>query len=361
MTILIGMLYWTAIAADKEAQVPDIASVEKQVLSYRRSIQRGHVVFIRKTYENKIYKPRFDRIITVWFDGKKIRNDDLFRYSDEPGEAPLHREVTCRNCEKEGYWVDYIDKKIPGAEIAVSMSNMARKNDPELFGIIHPRILGMVLETLPNLATSRAHLESVIGRPDRENVRIQSSRFQGQECRQITYMLNNWIVRVWISPHQGPSILRIESETDFPGKHIADSLDSDLHKFNPSGLWYPKSAVYERRINGESVTKEVTEVQVISLNEPVAPETFTLAGMNISVDTPVAISGKSGESGVMKNWNGKELVTKYLPSPKVSAPDPKIRTFRSKTQRWLLIANAVFFALLAIFLFWRRRRRTQST
>src|SRR5579875_1189521 len=159
------VLCWGIIvSSNEEVPLPDITSVEGQILSYRREMQRGHVVLTQKTYKKGIYNPRFDRITTIWFDGKKVRNDDLFRYSDEPETAPLHREVTCRNCEQDGYWVAYNDKKFSQGDLAVSMSNMSLNHHPEAFCIVRPQLLGMVLETVPNLATSRAYLESLIGR-----------------------------------------------------------------------------------------------------------------------------------------------------------------------------------------------------
>lgn len=356
MTILFGILCWAAIAENKELQVPDLATVENQVLKYRRKIQRGHVVFRQKTYIKKIYMPRFDRATTIWFDGKKVRNDNVFRYTDQPEDTPLHREVTCRNCEKEGYWVDYIDRRFPQGEYAVTMTNMVNKTNPESFGVIHPRLLGMVLESVPNLATSRAHLESVIGRPDRENLRIQRPILKGEECWKITYKLNNAIFRVWISPHQGPSIVRIEGVSDITGQHVADSFESDLRKYRPSGIWYPQSSVYERRVNGESVEKEVTEVQVLSLNEPVDSVNFKLAGMNIPVDRRVHIFDKRKTPAGMKYWNGKELVKKKtLPNTPL-----KSRRYKPSSRRWLLTVNAGLFALIGVLLLWRWWRNRKA-
>jgi hypothetical protein len=357
MNSLIGLLCWGVMVANGETPAPDIDSIEKQVLEYRRSIQRGHIVFKQKTFKNTIYESHFDRVTTIWFDGKKLRNDDLLRYTDEPKDTPLHREVKCRNCEKNGYWVDYIDKKSPQGELAVSMTDMTANPLPEVFNLIHPRCLGMAPESFPNLTASRAHLESYVARSDRRNTSIQRVSWKDRECVQISYQLptdadyaDNAHVRIWISLHQGPSVVCIEAEADVHGKHYADTVESDLRQFMPSGLWYPQAVVYERLIDGKSVEKEVTEVQLLALNEPVPLEIFTLAGMELPVDKPVSVVDK--KEGRLLYWNGEKLVPKSSRRPSALRPPSLFAR-----QHWLLVANAVLFALLAILLFWRWWRR----
>jgi hypothetical protein len=352
-----------AMLAKEGTQEPDVAALEKKVLDYRRSMRQGHMVLKQTWFKKDVHDPRLDCVTTIWFDGKKLRNDKLFRYSGEPENAPLHTEKECRNCEKDGFWLYYNDYKgFPEGELGVSMTNMATSKKPEAFDLVHPQRLGMVPDSVANLATSRAQLESFVSRSDRRNVSLRRVQWRDLESFQITYQLPstpgygaNACVRIWILPDRGPSVLRIEGEWDVQDNHYFDSVESDLRQIIPSGLWYPQTVTYERRINGESLDKEVTDVQEVSLNEPISAEVFTLAGLNLPVNKPVFVLDKKRSDDNSKNgfqyWNGEKLI-----------PKSDLRFFSPSglTTKRFFIANSVFFALLAVGLFlrWVLRKRT---
>jgi hypothetical protein len=333
-------------AADKPAPLPNVYDVERQVLQYRRSIQRGHMVFKQKTFVGGNDKPAHERVSTFWFEGDKFRSDVVIH---NPVGADPVREVSCRNCEREGHVVWYIEEKGKEGIIGLRLQKEQEARKQGVQPVIDPRLLGMTAASVPNF--TKYHLESYVGKHDRQEPTVQRDRWKGKDCWQIDYRdMRGTSYRYYVDPERGPSVIYLKVSWDYQGHHYMDSVEATLQQFGPSKIWFPQSCVYQQEMDGKLLEKEVVDVEVISLKEPLDSDTFTLVGMKIPPDT--FISGLSDPRGNLF-WNGKEIV------PESELPRNKY-TSNPTTQRWMLIGNAIFFAVLAVYLLWRywRQRKT---
>jgi hypothetical protein len=359
------LIIWTGSAAHSQAPLPTVAEVEKQVLDHRRSIQRGELVFQSKTYTDGA--PARERVTRIWFEADAMRCDVTLRY--DPNEHP-HREIYGRNCEKEGHDLNYSEQKFPGTTLALGLHKgdaSGRGNASHM--MLDPRLLGMAPDSSPNLV--KCHLDSFVGRRERKPPTIRQASWKGIDCWLIEYtILQGRSVRIWIDPRRGPSVVRLEFEgISREQRPLVDSVESDLREYSPSGMWYPQSCVYERHIDGKLVEKEVVDVEVVSLNEPLDPEVFRLAGMRIPGHLP--ITGLDSPIGKELWWNGEEIVELYNYSRTGLIGKLKnlsnwitLRTTRSAGKRWLWLVISTVSAVVAVIVlsrhfFWRRRLRNR--
>jgi hypothetical protein len=191
-----------------------------------------------------------------------------------------------------------------------------------------------------------------VGRADRGEATARRGSWQGRDCWQVDYRdLRGTSYRYYVDPERGPSVIRLEVSWDDAGRHFVDAVETDLAVFGPTRAWFPRSCVYVRTQDGRHVEKEIVDVEVVALNEPLAADAFKLAGMNIPPDTLIA--GLHDPRGLLF-WDGKEIV------PESALPGDEYASGPA-TRRWLLLANAVFFAGVAAFLLWRYRLQRRLT
>jgi hypothetical protein len=349
-----------AFAAQGQPGVPAIDEIEQQVGSYRRLIEGARVEWEQETYgfadgDRSLARGRTS---TIWSDGKRHRIDVRLRYS---ADVPFHREVYCRDCEVEGSHVHWSDRDLGGGErIVVGFEDSSRGGTATSFYLIDPRLLGMYPDSSPNLYDK--HLESFLGRQDREDVSVEKADWQGRECWLLKYRILQGVgidARVWVVPEWGPSVVRMEAEWKVPHGHFMDSIECQYRQYEPSMIWYPESCTYRRTKDGEPVEEETVKVLSVSLNEPLDPIAFKLAGMDIPPGT--VVTGYPGTEVGTYAWDGKEVV-------RVDA-EPELTPFSDEElaegawrRRILLLANSVVLALIAGFCLWMylRKRRARE-
>lgn len=338
--MLPGVLLLLSLEIHSDAATPRAVEIEKRAVDYRRSIQRGHVVFDQKTYDADHDSPDRVRTTTLWFDGNRIRSDVQLSYG--PSNSP-HREVTCMGCERAQQYLFYTFEKKPGGVFALSLSEVKARNDPRIKQFLDLRMLGMAPDSSPNLV--KYHLESFLLRADRKPPKLKKDTWQGKDCWLVTYadLQFDGTHRTWIVPEYGHSVVRMEWEwAGRQGERVVDAVESEYQRFGPSGTWYPNRCVYMRTSGGKPVEKEVVGVKVVSLNEPLPEEAFTLAGIGIPAYTPV--SGPPDPRGPLV-WDGKELIPEVVAARNQYAANARVRT-------WILFGNAVLFAGIAALLLW---------
>ncbi len=327
------------LAVPGQAVVPaDVAALEKATLDYRRTIQRGQLVLTKKEELNGAPAPERDRTTTIWFDGKQIRSDTVYRQNKDD---PVHREVRCRNCEFNDYYILFPQEEVKGGKVALALHSMQEGNpSPEAYPVLDPRLLGMVVDYSPQLALSYWHLDSFVARPGREQITMRREIWKGMDCRRIEYILPpTSSVRIWIVQDWGPSVGRIETEDVVNGHHHFDSVESDYQQIGDHGLWFPLSCTRDSYFDSKDTEKEVVNVQVTSLNEPISPDVFRMKGMNIPVGWPIAGFRNEGFS----YWNGKEVVPED-PSPH----GPPLAAAPSLAARWPYAVAAITLAVIGM-------------
>lgn len=341
------VVVWSVLLSQAAGQLPaDIGEVEAKVLANRRAIKSGHVIL-----ESKIRDGDFSAEYswTIWFAGKEIRQDTKRRYDVVPKGAtgPDYTETSCFGNDVH---ISYSDQIMPDGGTMVLAIRDPRKMKVEAgFEVVDPRILGMA--PLDCQMSSRMfHLDSFIGAPNRKNLSLSHDVRSGIDCVKIEFKPPGFdAARVWIAPTKGYNIIRMEQEFKGGGTGYIDSVDLEIEKHEPSGIWFPVSQHYQRVNDGHRVTREERlKVNVVSLNEPVDPAVFMPAGMNVRPGTLVTYIPEKGTSRHV--WNGSKIVD--------IRPEVDPAAGRNAGRRWFLFANlSALFIFLAVFFVWQYRKR----
>jgi hypothetical protein len=216
------------------------------------------------------------------------------------------------------------------------------------YAIADPRLIGMVAMNYPNLI--HYHLNSELGRTDRDVPSIGAEMHDGLECWRVEHSrVNGAVTRLWIAPSQGYSVVRIETEFTDGAHRIIDSVHCNLVNYDQQGLWFPKGSHYERSIDGEIVEMEECQLIVHHLNLPVEKSTFALAGLGIPAGTPITRIPSDFRGSLV--WNGREAVPRSL----LSAPGVPAGGWRASLG--LASAGLALVAALAVVVYSRRRLR----
>lgn len=323
--------------ADAPAADPSVEEIEKAVLTRRRSIRRGMV-----SLEAKIsgINSQFDedRSTTIWFDydKNKIRSDVVNHWKNR--EEPAYRMIQCSNCERPNYYVDYEEKPLKNAVTSITLAPLTDEvRKKRLSEIFDPRMLGLVAAESTTLR--HYHFESILNSGDRDKPQLRRDRWKEADCWVISFRINRRVnYELWVVPSHGYNVARNIIESHRGGKPYRATVEAEAAPVGNSGLWFPRTCIYEAVSDGKLIDKEELRVTNISLNEPIEDKVFTLEGMDIAPDTTIAGKLPNGQPHVW-TWTGTSVVDhvnpKYIPKP----PD--------QSKRGWLIAVAVACAIVA--------------
>jgi hypothetical protein len=323
--------------------LPGAEEVEKQVIAYRHTLKTAEVKLSQATYSKESGSPSYKQTTKIWFEGNKLRNDLELRRSPE---EPFHREIHGRHCEREGFQLYYTEEKSPGEAFPLEFHQLRPDTDPLSFPVIDPRLMGLAICRSCDLPL--AHFEKWVHPSNRQPPSIRKTSLAGKELLLVEYtFLQGARVRMWIAPDLGPSIVRMESEYVKGGKPHLHSLVCDFADSPVDSYWYPKTCTYQFMIEGKIETKEIANIEITSLNKPLPPEVFTLAGMGIAKDTVITGLPRVDKTDGLPTWNGEAVLTPKMPAVPLAplATPPAWR-------RPLLLAGSLALALMAAVLVW---------
>lgn len=341
LLICLSVLTYEPAQANPGGEVSD---VEVRALAARKRLQSGEVVLNQKFFRRGAAEPNRNLITSIWFDGKKLRND----YVRHPPGRDAYRDLACQNCQFDGQYLSYNTDHPPDAPaLAVSFSPIA-KREAITMPVIHPRCLGMNPDSSPNLAKHGP--DYVVGRADRKATTVETVQWQGKPCKLVNYRsVSDIPVRIWIVPDYGNAVVKIERAESTPLGELVDSVESEYTAVRPD-LWFPRRCTYRRTIAGEEHEREEVDVDVKSLNQPVSSSAFRLEGMDLPVG--VSVVGVPGYVGRPMLWDGNNLNL----DPVYQKPRPSVVRGPSGPGFPWKSTGAVVLALAAAILAWRAVR-----
>ncbi len=293
------------------------------------------------------------RLNTLWFDfdKRKFRSDVLNEFKSQPETKPV-RHVQGINCERENYFLDYLEIRTDTSAQSVELKPMTEARKKRSTEVFDPRLLGLV----PSMSVMLHHrqLESYLERPDRKNTKVRKDIWQGLDCFVLTIdneRGNHY--EYWIIPSRSFGTVRSQVESDFKGTALKSSVTTELQQVGKLGIWFPLECVYEDSLG----TKEVLRVKQISLNEPIADDVFSLAGMSITPGTVIDGETPNGKQELM-TWTGKELIKYVQPKSEPSEIFEFAQPASLNRSFWLVVAAVAccVAAAIALGIFWRRGR-----
>ena len=167
-----------------------------------------------------------------------------------------------------------------------------------------------------------------VGRKDATDVSVAREEERGEERWKVEYRLpRERTLRLWISPKQGGSIVRIQEQFKAADFEIVDTVDCENRNVPGTETWFPKQTVYNQvKGDGEVLMHEEVEVNVVSLNKPIDPSIFTLKSIgSLTPGTFVHRKAKKPDASFIEGvavWNGKILVPTNEFDDKAKEPAP---------------------------------------
>ena len=376
MTILLSVIAFVFLCFQPDRNV-EIKSVIKSVLDNRRKIADTHATVTYDLKRKGLPSKEDSAVITQWY-SKEHWRADITRYEPE-GEVDNNkaarksmdagkvlRTVFCDNCERPGSLVTGND----GA-LVVRVSSPT-KPPHQAHGLrkggIDFRLLGLTWLPYPNLLTvdepGWPRLPTIFEDPEFSTFDLVENfpkNIYKLKTKHIRFGLE---MQVWIDTDLSSDVVRMDgSGTDKQGSVHTFSLRSSGHRQILTDLWYPTEIHTIHASNGKPTLEEHFKIDFHSVNLPIDPIVFTIAGMNFPNGKSVILPGTDGKGYVI--WNGKVVLesslskdqSQQLPVPPVTAPVPTNPEAVAQPFRWYYIAAAVLFSGIAVYFFRRMLNR----
>ena len=302
---MLGSVFLLAFLYAADAQAPTGLAVEQQALVQRRAISTA---VVKCEAQGKLAGDHGERNIvrtdTIFFAGDK-RRADIARTDSAMGKP--YRQLRCFAAGRHISWFDR--RESGGGFTALSDTDVKYLGDPLGAAVVDPRMIGMSPDDFANLV--HYNLEFVFGSGDRKDAQGLATRVthQGIDCLQSDYERNSGSkVRCLVAPEMDYAPVRVESEFVVNNMRYQDSVSIKNERHRPSNIWFPVECWYQRLEDGKVTREEQLKVTVVSLNEPIPPETFTLAGMGIPPGVHVSRVPEDEHLVGVNVWNGREVV-----------------------------------------------------
>jgi len=288
-----------------------LAVEEKKAIENRQRITRYALEIDCQSFDP--YNKNFSKTVgrAFYFDGKNTRNDTRIKRDVQiRGEEDSYNHINVWTIDK---LIDYTQGVLEDGKqsgVSIRSLDLAYKE-----GTIpkDPRSIGMN----PSGFMFREPIETFVACLERDNCISSDEELRGIPCKKFEYTHSRLgtVVKYWIAPSHGYSVIRIESFHDGvprtfpqePNDPMTDCTDLDVLEYKNTGLWFPISMKFTRT-NEKTKKIELSEnysIRIISLNDAIGSDVFTMKGMNIPVGTYVMQLPESIEDNYF--WDGHEI------------------------------------------------------
>jgi len=312
-----------AILTDSETTAhPSHADIIKAVVSSREKIRSLCVHCVsRQPLKNE----EAERTMYLDVDARRWRVDVELRGPSTSKESEgFHRR---RSVDGDG---DVVYEYYPTQEnmaakklslrSAVSRHHVKPFPDPRNAGIVAR--LSSDIGTPFEIAGSRASIDSSTLMCEKANrVTVRSVDWRGEPSWKVEAAIvggpqGTTICRYVVVPKWDWAVVLLEvtfSRDNGGTPDAAFRVETDVALHHGSRLWFPKKAHLSTTAAGKKIQEEMTDFEVVSLNEPLPESTFTFKGMGVPAGHPVTDSTE--ESIGKKIWDGDKITTVGGPSP----------------------------------------------
>jgi hypothetical protein len=281
---------------------PTAGELAQMVLDARRAIVRGHFEIDNRTEKptaNGLRKSRTQ--CTVYFDGEKYRLDRL-QFGE--GESVEFRHSIAFDGQR--YWRFNFDRSMVGSVPGPGIAAVYGPDNPEYKrqDFNDPRDIG--LSTRLFHFGGKHRVGGLFPSNEVRNALVVPDEIDGRRCWKMKF---DWALldgETWIdAERKNPIRIRFQSK---PGSGDTSEcvMEIQLGLQPGSGTWFPVGYEQRQTINGSSIFDH-GRIRVVSVNEPISSEVFTLAGMNVPKGSVVHRYDLAVPIG-QYSWNGREMV-----------------------------------------------------
>jgi hypothetical protein len=313
--------------------VPQASDIFANVIKSRQLILSGEIE-IDSSY-NLANIP--DPILKRWrisFDASKIRTN--INYDNK-------MTTVCLDCYSKKTWFFYSDQTYSNTNVQSGLIFYDVNNDPpHAYYIPDPRWFGYLTFPIELSATYQKPLEMYCLNLDRytEQPQVSQETVLGIDCWKVDYKLSGITsYSLWISKSDQNRVVCAESRFVEESEKVLfiDRMESETEKIKGE-FWFPVKLKYRRTENGKITEDYEATIKIISLNEPLPPNTFSPKGVDfLKPETPViwALDRDKPAEGNLE-WDGEKIVPIETKGKVVAEPSGSNIKFR------------IFFVLLGI-------------
>ena len=341
-------------------ELPKADDVEVRVAGSRDGIRTidVEIEFNVAHPDPKIKAPPRQRVnYRIWDDGIHYRAD---RETDRTDGMAY--QVMCDECVRPGHAVFVQSRDLT---FAVELFRKTQKKGSSAW-----RLYGFDPRGLGHFSTTHMNMTGGDGRPvpplqdvsrGQSPRRVAAGRWRDQDCLFLDseFVTTGSPQRIVVVPAMNYAITEISAEFKQPdGSVYRHRRVSELTQVPGVNVWYPTETDYRIEVDGRLHTSEKATVKRVTVNQPISPSVFTLAGLGLEEGRPVTMPDKA--SPMM--WSRGRLVP-YVPADErliEDEPPVPVNPPRTDWTAYLYGASAVLFAGLAVALLRRMAIRNRG-
>ncbi|MDR0609724.1 MAG: hypothetical protein LBG58_06410 [Planctomycetaceae bacterium] len=311
---LVGCLLLNTVLGTEPETIPDGYELFENIQKSVQAIHAGQVRVENSAIEGNL--PPIKMQWTISFDKDKKRAD-VFRNG--------HKDYLCYNCYDKMTRLFYTTLPPPVADSKMALVFTDADNpetgrhldyipDPRWFGFIPIDISNSQHYSPPKM------YDTSIKRRQSEVLSVISEKFSGIDCWRVDYAMGIVNHSIWLNKSNHYNVVCVENRFVSDNVQFVDRVQTTgaLYEGN---IWFPKKLNYKRTENGVTTCSEETTIEVISLNKPLPPDTFSPKTI-VKPDTPVAWHlnrDRPFPEGELA-WDGEKIVVVDRFSPMINNP-----------------------------------------
>jgi hypothetical protein len=339
---------------------PEIANLEAQILSARRSIKTGHFMISRQYHPRPRagMPPVIENQIETWLDDNGDRRRQDITDSQRVAKICLVSDAI--------YEITYNKATLGLADRTtwpgVSIKDPSKVDPKKLtFQTFNPLILMLAPSNYESTLSLR--LNFIIGSPLRDRFAMAATTWEGKEAQRISFTMTDLHIDIEydVVPSLSYNIVRMSALSAGPGAPpLGVTLNAKLQEI-AAGLWFPKTVNYEERADEKVTQSEILTIRADNINRSPNSETFTLAAL-IPQDKTVIHDLRPTPEKPEKVyiWDARSDDMRVLAKQDLRDIEiSKVRITNSTRKYYLYGSGALILLGVVCWYFYQRNKRTQ--
>jgi hypothetical protein len=330
LLIFVGLFPIMTLTTSFSAETYCLSLEERRAIENRKKIQRYHIEVECSSFDR--YHPHSQTIVgrSFFVDGDSMRYDTKYKrkvhFKDESDFYSLIHIWT------KDQFIEYLSgADEAGEKWAVSIK--PRDEETDNANPLPPDIRSLGFNPCGYLSSA---IENYVGDTERSNLSVTDELLNGVPCKKIEYTHAKYgsVRTYWIAPSLGYSVIRMmvyydgipRESTQELSAPMTNCTDVEVSEYKNTGLWFPKTMNFVRtnKATEEIELKQEFNINIVSLNERIAPEIFTLKALNMPAGTPVMLMPESIDNNYF--WDGYDIKSEFG-VPYAKSDEPKSHSF----------------------------------
>ncbi|CAD7704290.1 unnamed protein product, partial [Ostreobium quekettii] len=333
--------------------VSEIQPIEQQVVSSRQNIISLEVILTTR-FDSPSVGPVEEWESHIWIDGDRAREDRRLLHAPRAdGEVPI--VVRCNTPDELLYWkTDDVEGKIG---MAIHRWQGPELEDARINDVLRfprdPRFLGVSLLNTGTLTTAREwEIGCAPGLANRHKQTVEDVNVSGQELLLIRFETSvGSTIAIWYDREKDGQPVKLTA--DFPKHDLTAEVNVEYQLCDDGVTWLPSKVVSLQELKGEKDWYEESDLEVISVNEPVPDSIFTLSSLDIpekSIQNYPALAEDT-------YWDGEKESARVMGDPRPTGGGNLDQGAgrNSGGPRIFVLVNLCFVVLIMVYLAFRRR------